>query len=264
MIQYPNIDPVLISFGSLQIRWYSLSYIAGILLGWIYCGWLNKKAKALTKDQYDSILTWVIIGIVLGGRLGYVLFYKPMEFLHEPHRIFAVWEGGMSFHGGMIGTILALWIFCRKNKIEFFKVIDLAAVVTPIGLGLGRLANFINGELYGRPTESEYGMIFPTDPLQTPRHASQLYEAFLEGFVMLVLLFIAFKFFEAWKRPKLLSGLFLISYGIFRSIVEIFREPDAHLGFLYEGVTMGQLLSAPMVLLGLYLVFVSGRKTANS
>ncbi len=253
LLAYPDIDPVLIEIGPLVLRWYSLSYIGGLLLGWWYLNWMNKTAKILSKEQYDSILTWVILGVVLGGRFGYVLFYKPEYYIENLHEIFYVWQGGMSFHGGMLGVVLAIFWFSKLHKVEFFKVIDLAAIAAPIGLFLGRVANFINGELYGRVTEHWVGMVFPTDPQQLSRHPSQLYEAALEGLLLGLILFIAFKM-EVWKKPMRLSAIFLIGYGVFRSIAEIFREPDAHLGFIIEGLTMGQLLSLPMILLGIYLL----------
>lgn len=263
LLEYPRIDPVLIELGPLVIRWYSLSYIGGLLLGWFYINWMNKRTATMTKDQYDSILTWMILGVVLGGRFGYVIFYNSAYYLQNPIEAFYVWEGGMSFHGGMLGVIVALWGFAKINKIEFFKVTDLVAVSAPIGLFLGRIANFINSELYGRTTDAEIGMIFPTDPLQVSRHPSQLYEAALEGLVLGLLLFVAFKM-GAWKRARLLSALFLIGYGTFRSVAELYREPDAHLGFIIEGLTMGQLLSFPMILFGIYLAVTSGSKKTNN
>lgn len=263
LLQYPNIDPTLIEIGPIAIRWYSLSYIGGLLLGWWGLSKMNSVTKVMSAEQYDAILTWAILGVVFGGRLGYVIFYKPLYFLNNPAEILAVWEGGMSFHGGMLGVIVAIYWFTKKYKIEFFKVIDLVAVVAPVGLLLGRIANFINAELYGRATTHWVGMVFPSDPQQIPRHPSQLYEAALEGLVLGLIMFIAFKIGK-WQKPKFLSGLFLIGYGTFRSIAELFREPDAHLGFIIEGLTMGQLLSFPMVMLGVYLVFTSGSKTKNS
>jgi len=264
LLEYPNIDPIALELGPLVIRWYSLSYIGGLLLGWWYLSWMNKTTQALSKEQYDSILTWAIFGVVLGGRLGYVLFYKPLHYLNNPEEIFAVWQGGMSYHGGTIGVILAIYIFTRRHKISFFPVMDMAAVATPIGLGLGRLANFINGELYGRATDSPIGMVFPTDPEQISRHPSQLYEAALEGLVLFVILFVAFKVFKAWQRPMLLSAIYLIFYGAFRIIAEFFREPDVHLGFIFNHVTMGQILSIPMILLGIYLVWKSEPQKNNN
>lgn len=263
LLEYPRIDPVLVELGPIVIRWYSLSYIGGLLLGWFYLSWMNKQTNTMSKNQYDSILTWMILGVVFGGRFGYVIFYNSAYYLQHPIEAFYVWEGGMSFHGGMLGVIVAIWGFARVHKLAFFKVTDLIAVAAPIGLFLGRIANFINSELYGRATDAEIGMVFPTDPTQLSRHPSQLYEAALEGLLLGIILLIAFKM-GAWKKTRLLSALFLIFYGVFRSIAELFREPDAHLGFIIEGLTMGQLLSFPMVLLGIYLVATSGTKKTNN
>lgn len=260
MLDYPNIDPVALELGPLIIRWYSLAYIGGLLFGWFYISWMNKQTKTMDKEQYDSILTYLILGVIFGGRFGYVLFYKPAYFLSNPLEIFYVWEGGMSFHGGMLGVIAAIWLFCRKNNIKFFGVIDLVAAAAPIGLLLGRLANFINGELFGRATDSPLAMIFPTDPLQLPRHPSQLYQAAMEGLILFAILFLAFKYLKAWKFSGMMSGIFLIGYGSARSFAEIFREPDAHLGILFEYFTMGQLLSFPMIALGIYLTIQSKKK----
>lgn len=256
LLQYPKIDPTLIEIGPIAIRWYSLSYIGGLLLGWWYIKYMNSQTKTMSAEQYDSVLTWIILGVVLGGRLGYVLFYKLGYFIENPLEIFAVWQGGMSFHGGVLGVIAATYLFTKRHKIQFFRLMDLIAVAAPIGLFLGRVANFINGELYGRATTAWVGMIFPTDPQQLNRHPSQLYEAVLEGLVLGLILFALFKL-RKWQKPAFLSGVFLIGYGTFRSIAELFREPDAHLGFIIEGITMGQILSLPMILLGIYLVFRS-------
>ncbi len=258
MLTYPNINPVAIKFGPISIRWYSLAYIIGIVAGWWYAGKMNARAKFMNAKQYDAILSWIVMGIILGGRLGYVLFYKPSYYFHNPLEIFYLWEGGMSFHGGMIGTVLAIFIFCRLNKIEFFRVMDVAACVSPIGLFLGRLANFVNGELYGRPTNSPIAMIFPnSDGL--PRYPSQLIEASLEGVLFFIILSTLFWKFNKWQRPAFLSGAFLICYGIFRIIGETFREPDSFMGYFLGGITMGQILCIPMLLLGFYLIFWSSR-----
>ena len=263
LLEFPNISPIALELGPLAIRWYSLAYIAGLVLGWLALKRMNRATTALNTKQYDDILTWVIFGVIFGGRIGYVLFYKPMEYLSKPHEILYVWEGGMSFHGGMLGVIAAIWLFCRHSKIKFFPVMDMVAVVAPLGLFFGRIANFINGELYGRATTSEIGMVFPSDPQQLTRHPSQLYEAALEGLVLGIIMAVAFRM-GAWKRPRLLSGMFLVGYGIFRSTAELFREPDEHLGFIIEGITMGQILSAPMVLLGVYLMLSSKKQTEET
>lgn len=259
LLEFPNFSPIALQLGPLAVRWYSLAYMGGLVLGWWYLRWMNKKTNTLTVKQYDDILTWAVFGIILGGRLGYVFFYKPTEYLSHPMQILHIWEGGMSFHGGMLGVIAAILIFCRKNKIGFFPVMDLVAITVPIGLCFGRLANFVNGELYGRETTASIGMVFPSDPEQLTRHPSQLYEATLEGLVLGVIMYIAFRL-DAWKRHKFCSGLFLVGYGSFRTISELFREPDSYLGYIVEGITMGQILSAPMILLGLFLMLISKKQ----
>ncbi len=256
MLTYPNLDPVAIHLGPLAIRWYSLAYIGGILLGWFYVLWLNKRKAIpnLTQKAIDDMVVWAVLGVVGGGRLGYVLFYKPHFYLENPSHILKLWEGGMSFHGGCLGVILAFIAFARKYKVPFWPLIDVIACAAPIGLFLGRIANFINGELYGRVTDSPLGMIFPTGGPE-PRHPSQLYQAGMEGIILFTLLFLLARFTNAREKPGMLGGAFIAGYGIARIIGELFREPDAFLGFLFAHVTMGQLLSTPMVLYGLYLVF---------
>lgn len=257
MLPYPNIDPVLIHIGPLAIRWYSLAYMAGILLGW----WVIAREIAvrplenLTKKALDDIVVWAVIGIITGGRLGYVLFYKPGYYFENPLQILYVWQGGMSFHGGLIGTILAFYLFARKYNIRFLALMDLLAVAAPIGLFFGRLANFVNGELYGRVTDAYVGMIFPGT--SEPRHPSQLYEATLEGLVLFFVLLFLLKKTNLRNRVGALSGIFLIGYGLARIICEHFREPDSFLGFIYAGATMGQLLCLPMLALGGYVLFRS-------
>lgn len=253
MLTFPNIDPVAIHI-ELDIRWYSLAYMAGILGGW----WLIARETAkrplqnLTKPALDDMVLWAVLGIILGGRLGYVLFYKPDYYLSNPMEILRVWQGGMSFHGGLIGTITAFFLFCRKYKISFLALTDLLACVAPIGLFFGRIANFINGELFGRVTDAGVGMVFPTGG-DFPRHPSQLYEATLEGAVLFVIMLFLLKKNSLRARTGKLSGIFLILYGTFRIISEFFREPDEFLGFLFAGATMGQLLSLPMLAVGAYL-----------
>ncbi|MCD6035868.1 MAG: lgt [Rickettsiales bacterium] len=254
-IGFPDIDPIIVSFGPFAIRWYALAYVVGILGGWWYIGKLNRREpQILSAKQFDDIMLWAVFGIILGGRLGYVLFYQPAYFLSNPIEILQMWHGGMSFHGGLIGTILATYLFSRKNKLAFWSVVDLLACATPLGLGLGRLANFINGELYGRATDVAWAVMFPMGGF-IPRHPSQLYEAFLEGVVLFSLLaWLALKT-RARMQPGFISGVFLVGYATARMIVECFREPDEQLGFLLGGnVTMGQLLSLPMLLFGIYLM----------
>jgi phosphatidylglycerol:prolipoprotein diacylglycerol transferase len=261
MLTYPEISPIALQIGPIAIRWYALAYLTGVLSGWWLAGRLNRRFEPplMNKEAYDDVMVWVILGIILGGRLGYVLFYMPGYYFSHPLAIFMVWKGGMSFHGGLIGTITAAYFFTRKYKIPFLSMTDIMAVVVPIGLCLGRLANFVNGELYGRVTDSALGMIFPADPTKMPRHPSQLYEASLEGVLLfLILLVIAFRT-DAFKRPGLVSGLFLIGYAIARSTCELFREPDSFIHFLPSFITMGQLLCIPMLGLGLYLVYAARR-----
>lgn len=258
-LTFPAIDPVAISIGPLAIRWYALAYITGLLLGWWYCRWLaGRSPHGISRAAIDDLLLWVTLGVILGGRLGYVLFYKPGYYLANPLEIFVVWQGGMSFHGGLLGVVVALAIFAHRRAIPVLGLADLLAATTPIGLLLGRLANFINGELYGRASDVPWAMVFPGGgPL--PRHPSQLYEAALEGLVLFLVLHILVR--RGWlRRTGAITGFFLIGYAVARMIVELFREPDAHLGFLFAQITMGQLLSLPMLLAGLMLVAWSLRR----
>jgi phosphatidylglycerol:prolipoprotein diacylglycerol transferase len=253
MLPYPNIDPVLIAFGPLQIRWYGVMYLLGFIFSYFFVRYqlTRQKALLLTKEQLLDLYFYLILGLIIGARLGYILFYNLKEYLEQPWELVAVWHGGMSFHGGMVGVLLAGWLFCRKNKISLLSLADLIVVTVPLGLGLGRLANFINGELFGRITDLPWGMVFPQGgPL--PRHPSQLYEAILEGGVI---------FFLLWVRknkkifPGELAADFLILYGLFRILIEFFREPDVQVGYLWGLLTMGQLLSSLMILAGGLLFF---------
>jgi len=255
LIHLSNIDPIALQLGPIAIRWYSLAYICGILIAMIFL----KKQKIMSKEAYDDWLAWAVLSIILGGRLGYVLFYNPAFFIENPLEIFMIWHGGMSFHGGLIGAIIGMWIFCRKYKIEYLHLTDRLAIIAPTGLFFGRIANFINMELYGRTTDGNYGVIFPNAG-DLPRHPSQLYEAFLEGIVLFAILFFLSKFTKISQKKGILSGIFLIFYGIFRMIIELFREPDDQLGFLFQNVTMGQVLSLPLILLGLILIIKSFRQ----
>ena len=253
-IAFPMIDPVLVEIGPVIIRWYALAYIAGLVLGWRYMIWLAGQAGALIKpEDADDFLVWAVLGVILGGRLGYVLFYKPAYYLANPSEIVQTWQGGMSFHGGFLGVLIATVLFCRMRKIRFWAFIDLAAVVTPIGLFFGRIANFINSELWGRTTDVAWGVVFPNGG-PYPRHPSQLYEAALEGLVLLVVLHLVWRRESLRSKPGVISGAFLIGYGLSRVIVEFYRQPDAHLGYLWGGATMGQLLSIPMILAGMALI----------
>lgn len=252
-LMFPQIDPVLVQVGPFAIRWYALAYIAGILLGWRYVLSIIKRPPYVTdRKSMDDFVAWATLGVILGGRLGYVLFYRPSHYLEYPAEILKVWQGGMSFHGGALGVIIAIILFARLRRIELLRLGDVICAAVPIGLGLGRIANFINGELWGRVTDMPWGMVFPTGGPE-PRHPSQLYQAMLEGLVLfLVLLVLERK--GARNRPGVISGVFLAGYGIARMIGELFREPDSFLGFLAGGITMGQLLSIPMVLVGAWLV----------
>ena len=260
---FPQISPNLIELGPIVIRWYALAYIAGIVLGWQVLRRLVVAAPAVaTREQTDDYVTWATIGIVLGGRFGYVLFYQPGRFLADPLQAFAVWQGGMSFHGGFLGVVLATIIFCRRNKISILGFGDRLAVGVPIGLFFGRVANFINGELWGRPAGENvpWRMIFPhVDAL--PRHPSQIYQALLEGAVLFAVLWVLSRRESIRARTGILTGVFLTGYAIARIIGEFFRQPDAFLGFLYAGATMGQLLSLPMAGIGIWLI-LRARKVA--
>jgi phosphatidylglycerol:prolipoprotein diacylglycerol transferase len=259
-IPFPAVDPVMIAIGPFAIRWYALAYIVGIVLGWrIARRMVQRPGWQVTPEAVDDLVFYVTLGVILGGRLGYVLFYQPFHYLDRPLELLAVWHGGMSFHGGLLGVLFATFLFARRRKFAFFELTDAMAVVTPIGLLLGRLANFINAELWGRVTDVPWGIIFPTAGPE-PRHPSQLYEATLEGLVLFaVMLWFARTPYRSAERGKL-SGIFLIGYSLARITVEFFREPDVQIGYLAGGITMGQLLSLPMLAFGLFLV---GRARLN-
>ena len=263
MLTFPNIDPVAIGLGFLQVRWYGLSYIAGILGAWAL---LRHRAKSgrygWTAEQVADLMFYGVLGVIIGGRLGSALFYNLTYYLENPLDVLKVWQGGMSFHGGLIGVLVACWWCGRKTNKAFFEVTDFLAPVVPVGLFTGRLGNFINAELWGKPTDVSWAMIFPgAGPL--PRHPSQLYEAFLEGLCLFVILW----WFSARPRPLMaVSGLFLLGYGLFRFAVEFVREPDAHLGYIgpdwgLEWLTMGQVLCLPMILAGIALLVFARRRT---
>ena len=249
-IPFPHIDPILVSYGPFAIRWYSLAYIAGLVIGWRV---LRKRATVSPEhvqvDQIDDFIVWATIGIILGGRLGYVLFYNFRYFVIHPGEILAMWQGGMSFHGGFLGVVIAGWLFCRKRGIKFLSLADMVVCVVPIGLFFGRIANFINGELFGRVTSVEWGVVFPRGG-PAPRHPSQLYEAALEGAVLLIIMNLMWRSETIRQRRGVLLGFFVAGYAIARMIVEFYREPDGHIGFLALGSTMGQWLSIPMLIAG--------------
>lgn len=251
-IDFPAIDPVIFSWGSLKATWYGLSYAMAFLIGSWYLGYFSRKNKLkIPNDFWDHLFIWAIIGVVVGGRLGYILFYNFSDYLQDPLRILKTWHGGMSFHGGLLGMIFAVFLYSRKRQQNFWQIIDLIAIVAPIGLFLGRLANFINGELYGRVTSLSWGVFFPGQGLA--RHPSQLYEAALEGVVLLLILLRVSK--KHLHSEGVISGYFLLFYGLFRTIAECFREPDLHIGFVFQGLTLGQLLTMPMVLCGVFLIY---------
>ena len=265
-IAFPVFDPVAFSIGWFVIRWYALAYIGGIVLGWIYARSLVKQERLwdgpvpITLLQLDDFILWVTIGIIVGGRTGYVLFYNPALFIQHPAEILQLWNGGMSFHGGFLGCVAAVMLFARKNGISILSLGDLTTAVGPIGLFLGRLANFINSELWGRPADASvpWAMVFPNGgPL--PRHPSQLYEAGLEGILLFAILAVMVRM-GALKRPGLILGSFIAIYGLARITAEFFREPDPQLGFLWGGLTMGMLLSVPMIIAGAILIMMAWRR----
>ena len=257
-----NLDPVLIDFGVIAIRWYSLAYIIGIILGW----WLGKKILTLVLEktnlnfnikEFDDLISYLIISIIIGGRCGYIIFYNLSYYISNPLDIIKIWEGGMSFHGALIGIILGTYLFSLKKNIPTFFLLDIIACVSPIGIFLGRIANFINGELVGKVTSVSWGVIFPAiDNL--PRHPSQLYEAMLEGFVLFILL--NFTIFSQKYKIGMCSCLFLIFYGIFRIISEIFRAPDVQLGYFFNFLSMGTILSSFMILSGFIILNILQKK----
>ncbi|MBP1852620.1 prolipoprotein diacylglyceryl transferase [Rhizobium halophytocola] len=269
VLTYPQIDPIAFSLGPLAVHWYGLAYVAGILIGW----WLARGMIAspglwpggvspLTAKQVDDFILWAAVGVVLGGRIGYILFYDLGPILEEPIRAIQVWNGGMSFHGGFIGATIAMIIFARRNGIPTWSLFDLVASVVPIGLFFGRIANFVNGELWGRVTDISWAMVFPTGgPL--PRHPSQLYEAALEGLLLLAILQVVARL-GGLKRPGLITGLFATLYPLARILVEFFREPDPQLGYLAGGwLTMGMVLSLPMLAAGLCTLALSWRGSVS-
>jgi phosphatidylglycerol:prolipoprotein diacylglycerol transferase len=259
VLMFPQFDPVLISIGPLSIRYYALAYITALVLGWrLVRRWVTWTPVVATPLQVDDFLTWATLGVVLGGRLGYVLFYQPSYFLAHPLQIVALWQGGMSFHGGMLGVATAITLYCRQQGIPVLGFADRIAIAAPIGLGLGRVANFINGELPGREASATlpWAMIFPNaGPM--PRHPSQIYEALMEGVILLTIMLICAYQEAIRRRFGALTGIFLCGYAVARIVGEFFREPDAFLGFLFEGATMGQLLSVPMFIAGLVLIVIA-------
>ncbi|SCA57040.1 Prolipoprotein diacylglyceryl transferase [Candidatus Terasakiella magnetica] len=259
-IAFPMIDPVAVQLGPIAIRWYALAYIVGLVGGWHYIKYLTKKFPGnITHEHVDDFLFWATIGVVIGGRLGYVLFYNLDYFAANPGAILQVWKGGMSFHGGFLGVVVAAILFCKKHKLPMMTFGDLIACGAPIGLFFGRIANFANSELYGRETDVAWGVIFPNGG-PNPRHPSQLYEAAMEGLILFIIMFIISRRETLRHSSGLFIGLFIAGYGIARSIVETVRQPDAHIGYLSGGSTMGQWLSIPMILIGIALMVMALRK----
>ncbi|WP_208856442.1 prolipoprotein diacylglyceryl transferase [Rhizobium mesoamericanum] len=278
---FPEIDPIAFSLGPLSVHWYGLAYVAGIMLGWYYARQIAGNSKLwpgevspITKLQLDDFIIWVALGIVLGGRIGYILFYDLAAVIERPVRAIQIWNGGMSFHGGLTGTTIAMIIFARRNSIPIWSLFDIVAAVVPIGLFCGRIANFINGELWGRLTDVPWGMVFCNQYIEKTngycpggdfvRHPSQLYEAGLEGIVLLLVLALLIYRFRALKTPGFVTGVFVCGYALSRIFVEFFREPDAQLGYLLgtNWLTMGMVLSTPMVLLGIWAMLRARRQAA--
>ena len=263
VLPFPAFDPILVQIGPFAIRWYALAYIFGILGGWLYARAILRSETLwggpapLTLADFDDFVLWVTLGIILGGRAGYVLFYNPAYFAQHPVEILQVWQGGMSFHGGFLGCVLAVVLFARWRGLSILSLGDITCAVAPIGLFLGRIANFINGELWGRASDVPWAMVFPNAD-QLPRHPSQLYEAALEGLVLFAVLALLVRA-GALKRPGTVTGAFALGYGIARLFCELFREPDAQLGFLWAGLTMGMLLSLPLMLAGIALLAAARR-----
>ena len=251
----PSIDPILISLGFLDIRWYSLSYIFTFIFGSILIKKLNKKSlNNLSDIQIDKFFVWAVLGVIVGGRVGYVLFYQLQLFFQDPLYIFQIWKGGMSFHGGLIGMIFAIYIFAKQNNLSFFYLSDLVSIVAPIGLFLGRISNFINTELYGRITDFPFAIIYPLID-NNPRHPSQLYEAFFEGVVLFIILYLIFIKNLKKYSAGIISAYFLILYSIFRFLIEFLREPDLHLGLYLNYFSMGQILCIPIFFAGILILF---------
>jgi phosphatidylglycerol:prolipoprotein diacylglycerol transferase len=260
-IPFPAIDPVAVAIGPFAVRWYALAYIAGLLIGWRFCLMLaDRPPNLIARRDIDDFLAWATLGIVLGGRLGYVFFYQPGYYLQHPVEALYLWHGGMSFHGGALGVTIAILLYTRARKLALLAFSDIITEAMPIGLLFGRIANFINGELFGRETSVPWAMVFPNGG-PVPRHPSQLYEAFCEGLLLFLVLFAAERM-GARRRPGIVTGLFLAGYAVARMSGELFRQPDAQLGFLIFGTTMGQLLSIPVLIAGILVIFWACRTPA--
>jgi phosphatidylglycerol:prolipoprotein diacylglycerol transferase len=261
-VPFPHFDPVLVHLGPIAIRWYALAYVAGILIGWRYAAALVSNPRlwafrgpAAAPAQIDDLILWVTLGVIVGGRLGHVIFYTPQIIWTDPVEILKTWHGGMSFHGGAFGVLIALTAFAAKNRLDLLRLGDVAAAATPIGLFFGRLANFINGELWGRPTALPWGIVFPGAQPAVPRHPSQLYEAALEGVVLFCVLAWATWGAKLLNRRGVIMGLFVAGYGVIRVSLENVREPDSYMPHFPLGLTMGMILSAPMILAGGWMIW---------
>lgn len=254
-LDFPNIDPIAFEIGPLVVRWYALAYIVGFVAGWKYCLYLAGKTPDQKPDKLDidDFLPWAVVGVILGGRVGYILFYQAGFYLDHPAEILKVWKGGMSFHGGISGVIIAMIIYSRRRGFGFFHLSDLLACATPIGLFFGRIANFVNGELYGRITDVPWAVKFPHGG-NVPRHPSQLYEAALEGLVLFIILIVLAHIKPVRERVGVLSGIFVAGYGISRFIVEFYREPDMQIGLFFDTISMGQILCLPMIIGGIGII----------
>lgn len=263
-IDFPAVSPIMFSIGPLAVRWYSMAYLAGIVIAWVLVlRNIKKYHLEITKEQVEDLAFYATLGIILGGRLGYVLFYGTSYFWHNPMQILAVWQGGMSFHGAVLGVIFAVWLFARKIKYSFLGITDLVVLYAPIGICLGRLANFVNDELWGRVTNVPWAVKFPNGGY-LPRHPSQLYEAFFEGVIMFVILNWLWHFKFVRDRKGFVSSVFVICYGIFRISMEQFREPDAQVGFFLNYLTMGQILSLPLIIAGAVVLFLIIKKSTKN
>ncbi|NYT87005.1 prolipoprotein diacylglyceryl transferase [Pollutimonas harenae] len=261
MLQYPQIDPIALQIGPISVHWYGLMYLVGFAQVWLLGRWRIRQGKTdLSVRDLEDLIFYCVLGVVVGGRLGYVLFYKPGDYLANPLEIFFLWQGGMSFHGGLIGVLVVLFLFARKQNKTLLEIGDFIAPLIPLGLAAGRLGNFINGELWGRPTDVPWGMVFPQSGDSLPRHPSQLYELGLEG---LALFALVWWFARKPRATGQVSAVFLMGYGVFRFLVEFTREPDAYLGLLTAGLSMGQLLSLPMIIAGLLIFVLSARKSSH-
>jgi phosphatidylglycerol:prolipoprotein diacylglycerol transferase len=257
MLKYPQIDPVIVSLGPVKLHWYGMMYLLAFTAAWLLGRRRASQRADWRREEIGDLVLYGALGAVLGGRLGYILFYKFSDYLHNPLDILRIWEGGMSFHGGLLGVLVALWMYGRKTRRSFFTVSDFVAPLVPVGLFFGRLGNFINQELWGRVTEHPWGMVFPLAGHE-PRHPSQLYEAALEGMLLFILLWA---YSARPRQTGMVSGAFLLLYGLFRFVVEFTREPDAHLGFVaLDWMSMGQLLSLPMIVAGIAIMVWSGRQ----